>query len=152
MGPVIEGRTLARGVATGEVVVLEEPLSFWGGVDPRDGTVVSEHHPQFGILLRERVLVMPSGRGSSSSSSVLAEAIRLGTAPAGILLREPDPIVVLGAVVARELYGVELPVVALDEMDYRSLSTGETISVDATGNPAALHSDTDQRTGEEHGS
>ena len=148
---MIEGRTLARGVATGEVVVLEEPLSFWGGVDPRDGTVVSEHHPQFGILLRERVLVMPSGRGSSSSS-VLAEAIRLGTAPAGILLREPDPIVVLGAVVARELYGVELPVVALDEKDYRSLSTGETISVDATGNPAALHSDTDQRTGEEHGS
>ena len=82
---------------------------------------------------------MPSGRGSSSSSSVLAEAIRLGTAPAGILLREPDPIVVLGAVVARELYGVELPVVALDEKDYRSLSTGETISVDATGYPAAMH-------------
>ena len=136
---MIEGRTLARGVATGEVVVLEEPLSFWGGVDPRDGTVVSEHHPQFGILLRERVLVMPSGRGSSSSS-VLAEAIRLGTAPAGILLREPDPIVVLGAVVARELYGVELPVVALDEEDYRSLRQGDVVSVDATGEPATLHS------------
>jgi uncharacterized protein len=137
---VIEGRTLARGVATGEVVVLEEPLSFWGGVDAREGIVVSEHHPQFGILLRERVLVMPSGRGSSSSSSVLAEAIRLGTAPAGILLREADPIVVLGAVVARELYGVELPVVALDEEDYRSLNPGDVVSVDATGGPATLHS------------
>ena len=137
---MIKGRTLARGVATGEVVVLEEPLSFWGGVDAREGIVVSEHHPQFGILLRERVLVMPSGRGSSSSSSVLAEAIRLGTAPAGILLREADPIVVLGAVVARELYGVELPVVALDEEDYRSLNPGDVVSVDATGNPATLHS------------
>jgi uncharacterized protein len=137
---VIKGRTLARGVATGEVVVLEEPLSFWGGVDAREGIVVSEHHPQFGILLRERVLVMPSGRGSSSSSSVLAEAIRLGTAPAGILLREVDPIIVLGAVVARELYGVELPVVALDEEDYRSLSQGDVVSVDATGDPATLHS------------
>jgi len=137
---VIKGRTLARGVATGEVVVLEEPLSFWGGVDAREGIVVSEHHPQFGILLRERVLVMPSGRGSSSSSSVLAEAIRLGTAPAGILLREADPIVVLGAVVARELYGVELPVVALDEEDYRSLNPGDVVSVDATGDPATLHS------------
>jgi predicted aconitase with swiveling domain len=137
---VIEGRTLARGVATGEVVVLEEPLSFWGGVDAREGIVVSEHHPQFGVLLRERVLVMPSGRGSSSSSSVLAEAIRLGTAPAGILLREADPIVVLGAVVARELFGVELPVVALDEEDYRSLNPGDVVSVDATGNPATLHS------------
>jgi predicted aconitase with swiveling domain len=137
---VIEGRTLARGVATGEVVVLEEPLSFWGGVDAREGIVVSEHHPQFGILLRERVLVMPSGRGSSSSSSVLAEAIRLGTAPAGILLREVDPIIVLGAVVAQELYGVELPVVALDEEDHRSLSQGDVVSVDATGDPATLHS------------
>ena len=85
------------------------------------------------------MLVMPSGRGSSSSSSVLAEAIRLGTAPAGILLREADPIVVLGAVVARELYGVELPVVALDE-DYRSLNPGDVLSVDARGNPATLHS------------
>jgi uncharacterized protein len=137
---VIKGRTLARGVATGEVVVLEEPLSFWGGVDAREGIVVSEHHPQFGILLRERVLVMPSGRGSSSSSSVLAEAIRLGTAPAGILLREVDPIIVLGAVVAQELYGVELPVVALDEEDYRSLRQGDVVSVDATGDPATLHS------------
>jgi uncharacterized protein len=137
---VIEGRTLTRGVATGEVVVLEEPLSFWGGVDAREGIVVSEHHPQFGILLRERVLLMPSGRGSSSSSSVLAEAIRLGTAPAGILLREVDPIIVLGAVVAQELYGVELPVVALDEEDYRSLRQGDVVSVDATGDPATLHS------------
>jgi uncharacterized protein len=137
---VIKGRTLARGVATGEVVVLEEPLSFWGGVDAREGIVVSKHHPQFGILLRERVLVMPSGRGSSSSSSVLAEAIRLGTAPAGILLREVDPIIVLGAVVAQELYGVELPVVALDEEDYRSLRQGDVVSVDATGDPATLHS------------
>jgi predicted aconitase with swiveling domain len=137
---MIRGRTLARGVASGEVVVLEEPLSFWGGVDAREGIVVSEHHPQFGILLRARVLVMPSGRGSSSSSSVLAEAIRLGTAPAGILLREADPIVVLGAVVARELYGVELPVLALDEEDYRSLNPGDVVSVDATGDPATLHS------------
>ena len=137
---MIKGRTLARGVATGEMVVLEEPLSFWGGVDAREGIVVSEHHPQFGILLRERVLVMPSGRGSSSSSSVLAEAIRLGTAPAGILLREVDPIIVLGAVVAQELYGVELPVVALDEEDYRSLRQGDVVSVDATGDPATLHS------------
>lgn len=147
---MIEGRTLARGVATGEVVVLEEPLSFWGGVDAREGIVVSEHHPQFGVLLRERVLVMPSGRGSSSSSSVLAEAIRLGTAPAGILLREADPIVVLGAVVARELYGVELPVVALDEEDYRSLNPGDVVSVDATVDPATLHSGLGEKTGEKH--
>jgi predicted aconitase with swiveling domain len=61
-----------------------------------------------------KVLVMPSGRGSSSSSSVLAEAIRAGTGPAGIILGEPDRIIALGALVAAELYGRTVPVVVAD--------------------------------------
>src|SRR3972149_7902586 len=60
--------------------------------------------------------VIPGGRGSSSSSSVLAEAIRAGTAPAAIVLLEPDPIVALGAIVARELYGTSVPVVVASDV------------------------------------
>lgn len=59
---------------------------------------------------------MPSGRGSSSSSSVLAEGIRAGTAPMAIVLLEPDPILALGAIVARELYGRTIPVVVTLEV------------------------------------
>jgi predicted aconitase with swiveling domain len=106
-----EARTLVAGSAEGEALVLDEPLSFWGGVDPATGDVIDVHHPQHGANVAGRVLVMPSGRGSSSSSSVLAEAIRSGTAPAAIVLLEPDPIVALGAIVARELYGATIPVV-----------------------------------------
>jgi hypothetical protein len=106
-----EARTLVPGEATGEVLVLEEPLSFWGGIDPATGEVIDVHHPQRGERVSGRVLVMPGGRGSSSSSSVLAEAIRAGTAPAAIVLLEPDPIVALGAIVARELFGRSMPVV-----------------------------------------
>jgi predicted aconitase with swiveling domain len=106
-----EARTLVAGVGEGEVLVLDEPLSFWGGIDPATGRVVEPRHPQAGAELGGRVLVMPSGRGSSSSSSVLAESIRAGTAPAAIILLEPDPIVALGAIVARELYGTAVPVV-----------------------------------------
>jgi len=105
-----EARTLVAGEATGEVLVLEEPLSFWGGIDPATGVVIDVHHPQRGANVAGTILVMPGGRGSSSSSSVLAEAIRAGTAPAAILLLEPDPIVALGAIVARELYGLVVPV------------------------------------------
>jgi len=105
-----EARTLVAGEATGEVLVLEEPLSFWGGIDPATGVVIDVHHPQRGANVAGTILVMPGGRGSSSSSSVLAEAIRAGTAPAAILLLEPDPIVALGAIVARELYGTVVPV------------------------------------------
>jgi hypothetical protein len=115
-----EARTLVPGTATGEVLVLEDPLSFWGGVDPATGEVIDVHHPQRGTNVAGKILVMPGGRGSSSSSSVLAEAIRAGTAPLAIVLLEPDPIVALGAIVARELYGCSVPVVVADPRDLRS--------------------------------
>jgi predicted aconitase with swiveling domain len=105
---------LTAGRALAAALVLDEPLSFWGGVDPSTGTIVDRHHPQLGATIAGRVLVMPSGRGSSSSSSVLAEALRAGTGPAAILLRRHDGILVLGALVARELYGIEVPVIVTD--------------------------------------
>lgn len=110
-------RTLVAGEATGEVLVLDEPLSFWGGIDPATGEIIDVHHPQRGASVTGTILVMPGGRGSSSSSSVLAEAIRAGTAPAAIVLLEPDPIVALGAIVARELYARAVPVVTCDRVD-----------------------------------
>lgn len=98
------------GSANGEIVVLDEGLSFWGGVDPRTGRVIDRAHPQFGVSLAGKIVVMPHGRGSSSSSSVLAESLRLGTGPAGILLGETDQILVIGALVAKLLYGVTCPI------------------------------------------
>lgn len=107
-------RTLAAGTGEGVVLTLDEPLSLWGGLDPDTGRVIDVHHPQRGSVVTGRVLVMPSGRGSSSSSSILAEAIRAGTAPAAIVLGEPDPILALGAIVAWELFETSLPIVALE--------------------------------------
>ncbi|MDS1271136.1 DUF126 domain-containing protein [Lipingzhangella sp. LS1_29] len=115
-----QSRTLHPGQAHGPLLVLEAPLSLWGGMDPTTGRITDEHHPQYGAELAGRVVVLPSGRGSSSSSSVLAEAIRGGTAPAGLLLAEPDPILVLGALAAAELYGLAVPVVQLDPASYTS--------------------------------
>lgn len=91
-------------------LVLDEPLSLWGGVEPTTGEIVDVHHPQRGERLAGLVLVMPAGRGSSSSASVLAEMVRLGTAPSAIVLGEPDLILAIGAEVAWELYGVRLSI------------------------------------------
>ena len=99
-------------------MLLDEPLSFWGGIDPATGVITDQHHPQRGVSLAGKVVVMPSGRGSSSSSSVLAEAVRAGMAPAAILLGRADPIVALGVLVARELYGRGPPLGVLDERRY----------------------------------
>ena len=111
-------QVLHAGKGTGEVAVLDAPLSFWGGTD-LTGHIRDPHHPQHGMLLAGRVVVMPASRGSSSSSSVLAEQLRLGTAPAAILLTERDPIILLGAIVAEQLYDVALPVLLLDPDDPR---------------------------------
>ena len=89
---------------------LSEPLSFWGGLDPTTGEIIDVHHPQHGENVTGVILSMPSGRGYSSSPSVLAEALRLGHGPKAIVLEEPDPMVWLGTLVAELLYGVECPV------------------------------------------
>jgi predicted aconitase with swiveling domain len=124
-----EGRALVQGAAQGPAVVLDEPLSLWGGMDPASGRLIDHHHPQAGAELSGTILVMPTGRGSSSSSSVLAEAIRAGTAPAGIILFEPDGILVIGALVARELYGRSIPVVVLRPDDYAAIETGDGVAI-----------------------
>jgi predicted aconitase with swiveling domain len=115
-----EARTLVAGTAEGPALVLDEPLSLWGGLDPETGSIIDTRHPQRGANVAGRVLVMPAGRGSSSSSSVLAEAIRAGTGPAAIVLGEPDPILALGAIVARELSGTSIPVVVTVESGLRT--------------------------------
>jgi predicted aconitase with swiveling domain len=75
---------------------------------------------------------MPGGRGSSSSSTVLAESIRLGTAPAAIVLTEPDAIIALGAVIAFELYGIVLPVLLADPPS--GIRTGDAVHLSDSGN------------------
>ena len=93
-------------------VVLDEGLSLWGGMDPATGDLIDVHHPQRGANLTGRVLVMPNGRGSSSSASVLAE---------------PDLILSIGSAVAEELYGVRVPVVVVSAERLAVISDGEVL-------------------------
>jgi uncharacterized protein len=106
----IAAEVLVAGRNEGETLVLDEPLSFSGGLDSATGRVTDRWHPQNGVIVSGKVLVMRAGRGSSSGSAVLAEALRRGTGPAAILLSERDGIVAAGAIVASRLYGVSCPV------------------------------------------
>lgn len=131
---IVHGRTLHPGTATGLPIRLTAPLSFWGGTDT-SGRIVDAHHPQCGALLTGRILLVESGRGSSSASSVLAEQIRARTAPAAIVLARPDPIIPLGALVAAELYGLFLPVVVAP---YDAIPDDAVLHVAATPDRAAI--------------
>ena len=134
MTSILAKRMVVSGMADGDVVVLEEPLSFWGGFDSSTGLVIDVHHPQHGASLAGAIVVMASGRGSSSASSVIAEAARVGTSPAALIVMASDEILSTGAIVADELYGRPLPIAEVDAAAFAACVSASRISIAADGN------------------
>jgi predicted aconitase with swiveling domain len=115
MDEQVTGRVLVDGTAAGRVLATETPLSLWGGLDVEHVTIIDRRHPLHGQSLVDRVLVLPAGRGSSSASAMLLEAIVRGTAPLALLLGGVDEVMTMGVVVAEELFGASIPVLALHD-------------------------------------
>ena len=124
---------LNPGKCQGQALVLAEPLSFWGGFDPALGTVIDRQHPQNGACLAGTVLVMPGSRGSAGTPAGLAEAIRRGVGPVAVLLRAPDVNIAIGAMVAGQLYNLEVPIIVVKSEDYDRLVSGDEVSVETDG-------------------
>ena len=136
VGPVsrtLQAKVVIDGAARGTVLVLVEPLSFWGGVSPETGMIVDRHHPQAGESVAGRVLVLPGTRGSSGGPGALAEGFRLGTGPAAILLPTVSQSIVIGVLVADELYGRSVPVLVVPPDGHASFHTGETVTIAMEG-------------------
>jgi predicted aconitase with swiveling domain len=129
MGRVMQGRVLVPGAAQGEALVSAEPLSFWGGYDQHTGEIIDRRHPLSGAQAAGRILAVPATRGSSTTTAVLLEAIRQGTAPAALLTAGADAFLALASIVADELYQKPLPLVALDPDDFKTLETGQAVRV-----------------------
>ncbi|WP_018599965.1 aconitase X swivel domain-containing protein [Mycobacterium sp. 155] len=127
----INAELLLGGSASGPLLTLREPVSFWGGVDDQTGTIIDRNHPQHGVSLAATALLMGATRGSSSSSSTFLECVRLGTAPAILLLTERDAILTVAAAAAWEIYRTGPTVLILPEMP--ELVGPHTITVDAGG-------------------
>jgi predicted aconitase with swiveling domain len=128
MTKILTGKTSHPGTAQGEVLLLTEPVSFWGGVD-HHGEIIDVHHAQHKAKMTNKILVMPSGRGSSSATAVLAELIRTGDGPLGIVMLQCDTILVIGALVSAEIYGISMPIVELQQAEYDQLSDGMNVSL-----------------------
>ena len=124
---------LNPGHARAPALVLDEPLSFWGGFDPVLGTVIDRNHPQSGACLAGKVLVLPGSRGSAGTPAGLAEAIRRGAGPVAVLLGTKDVNIAIGAMVAARLYNLEVPVLFVKSDDYDRLAPGDEICVAADG-------------------
>lgn len=129
MGKIIRGKPVIRGRARGEALMSHEPLSFWGGYDWKTGEIIDRRHPLSGNIAAGKILAVPFTRGSSTTTAVLLEAIRAGTAPAAIITTETDFFFALASVVADELYAKPIPLIALEAADFASLQTGDQIAI-----------------------
>jgi hypothetical protein len=130
---VIAGRPVVEGEAEGEALVTHEALSFWGGYDFQTGEIIDKHHPLVGVRAAGRILAVPCSKGSSTTTAVLLEAVRAGTAPAAILTTGADSFFALASIVADVMYGKSFPVIALEPDAFASLQSGRRLIVERSG-------------------
>ncbi len=129
----LHAEVLLAGPSTeAQAFALTAPISFWGGVDPKSGLIVDDRHPQSGQSVSGRVLLVPETIGSSSAAAILLELVHGKRAPAAIVLHQPDAILLLGLIVAKEM-GYDTPIaVRLDREEFAALD-GKTLRVSDAG-------------------
>ncbi len=133
LAELIQAKPVVAGSAQGEALVSREPLSLWGGYDQETGEIIDRRHPLSGQIAAGRILVLPHSRGSSTTTAVLLEALRAGTAPAAILTTGEDAFFALAGIVAEEMYGSGIPILAIDRSAFERLETGQQIQIDVDG-------------------
>ena len=117
-----QGRVIKAGHAAGVALVSREPIGFLGGVDGDTGIITERGHSLEGQCVAGKVLVFPTGKGSTVGSYVLYQLAVNGLAPAAILNAESEPIVAVGAIIA------EIPMV--DRVPIAQIHTGDWVRVD----------------------
>jgi predicted aconitase with swiveling domain len=120
---ILNGRKISTGTASGEALVTKMGISFFGGVDPETGKVVENGHELEGQSIAGRVLVFPTGKGSTVGSYTLYRLKKAGLAPAAIVNAEAETITAVGCIIS------EIPCV--DQISTDHLKTGMQIRVDA---------------------
>ena len=133
MEKTLIGRPVVAGSAEGVALVSNQPISFWGGLDPGTGEIIDRRHERSGAIVTGKVFVFPQGKGSSTASAVLMESIKAGTAPAAIINRNVDPILALGAIVADEMYHKTVPIVVLSPGDFDAIQEGDRLVIEPDG-------------------
>ena len=122
--PVIAGN------AEGTVLLGTSALSFWGGVDAHTGCVVDRRHNLDGKCMTGRVLVLPRGAGSCSTTGIMLEMIRTATMPAAIVCLEAEPLLCMASVMGESLYQRSIPIYTVSAGDYALLAEGQQLSIE----------------------
>ena len=118
---IFKGRIIYDGEATGEAIVTSQGISFFGGVDPDTGVIVERGHELEGQSIAGKVLVFPTGKGSTVGSYTLYRLQNNGLAPVAIINAACETITAVGCIIA------EIPCV--DRIPLADLKTGIWIKI-----------------------
>ena len=129
----IQARVLVAGNASGVALLLDDPLSFWGGFDPINGEIIDIHHPQYGESTTGSVMFIPESRGSAGTPGAIAEALRNGSGPAAFVLGKHDVKISVGVMVANRLYHLDVPVIEISLPLIEQVSNGDEIQITRDG-------------------
>ena len=127
----MQAHSIQAGTAQGPILATPEALSFWGGVDPATGSIIDVHHPLHGTSLTGRILMMPSSRGSCTGSGVLLDLALTGRGPAALIFSGDEDVLTLGALIAAEMFGCNLPVLRLTAKAFAALSVAGSAQITA---------------------
>lgn len=119
----LTGRTIYPGQASGSALVSRMGISFYGGVDPDTGIITEAGHDLQGQSIAGKVLVFPTGKGSTVGSYVLYRLKQNGCAPAAIINAQCETITAVGCIIG------EIPCV--DQVNIDQLRSGSTLKLDA---------------------
>jgi predicted aconitase with swiveling domain len=123
---IIHCRKISKGITSGEVIMTKDSLSFLGGVNPDTGEIIDAKHELFGKNIKNKILVIPSGKGSTVGSYVLYQMAKNSTAPSAVIAIEGEPIIATGAIMAG------IPMVDRPEIDiFEILHDGQVVEVNA---------------------
>lgn len=120
----LKSRIILKGTVQGEAMVTSQSISFYGGVDPNTGEIIEKGHELQGKTVKEKILVFPNGKGSTVGSYTLYRMKKNGVAPAGMINRECETVVAVGAIIS------EIPCV--DKVDISWMKTGDLIRIDGS--------------------
>ena len=128
----ITGKSVVEGTVAGEAVVSLEPVGFNGGIDPKTGEFVERGHPLCGTNVKGKIMVFPTGKGSTGGSYILYAANQNGVGPAGIVMQELEPIIVIGAIIS------EIPLISVSAEEMDKVHTGDMVELDASRGVATI--------------
>lgn len=128
---ILQGRSICPGIAEGEALVSAMGISFFGGVDPESGIVVEKGHDLEGRSVAGKILVFPTGKGSTVGSYTLYRLGKAGKAPRAIVNAECEPITVVGCILA----GIP----CVDQVPLDRFANGERVRVNGGSGLVEFH-------------